>query len=93
MAEIQDNIEPYDPLSDSELQERKFEVAWCETCKGLFVRCPRCGNNSCNGTYGEDKKCPVCPLAYAMMNALEQDGIRDIAYSLLNAENKESQHA
>lgn len=34
------------------------------------MRCPRCGNNSCNGGYGEDGKCPVCPLAYEVMYAI-----------------------
>jgi len=46
-----------------------FSVEWCNTCQQKFVRCPRCGNNSCNGTYGEDGECPVCPLAYDLMYA------------------------
>jgi hypothetical protein len=50
----------------------KFEICWCELCGGFFVRCPRCGNNSCNGGYGEDGKCPVCPLAYEVMYALSK---------------------
>jgi len=50
--------------------ERKFEIHWCETCHAFYVECPRCGNNCCNGTYGEEGKCPVCPLAYAVQSAV-----------------------
>ena len=49
-----------------------FKVEWCGQCGGLFVECPRCGNNSCNGGYGEDGKCPVCPVTYEMMHAIEK---------------------
>jgi hypothetical protein len=52
---------------------KSFAVEWCETCGAIFVKCPRCGNNSCNGGYGEDGKCPVCPLAYELMFAIEKN--------------------
>jgi hypothetical protein len=55
----------------------KFTWEYCGTCRGMFVRCPMCGNNCCNATFGkvtedfqptdwrEDAKdCPVCNLAY-----------------------------
>ena len=36
--------------------EWQFEVEWCNLCGGTFVRCPKCGNNSCNATYGRMDK-------------------------------------
>lgn len=60
--------------------EYKFEWEYCSTCRGYMIRCPKCGNNCCNGGYGRmiDGKpikwnepnqenaehCDVCPLAY-----------------------------
>lgn len=57
-----------------------FEVDLCEQC-GLMVRCPRCGNPSCTGGYGEmdasgSGQCPVCPIAYAL-NKLIVDAMPD----------------
>lgn len=39
---------------------------WCELCDGAFIRCPKCGNNSCNGGYGkiDEEVCDVCEIAY-----------------------------
>lgn len=40
--------------------------AVCGMC-GIMVRCKTCGNNCCNGGYGEladGSKCPDCPSAY-----------------------------
>ena len=44
---------------------RKHKWDFCGSCKAPFVRC-KCGNNCCNGTYGEidGKPCPDCPDAY-----------------------------
>ena len=44
----------------------KFEWGWCKLCGRPFVRCPKCGNNSCNAGYGtvDGNTCDVCPLAY-----------------------------
>jgi hypothetical protein len=50
----------------------EFTVEWCNTCNCEFVRCPRCGNNSCNGGFGEEGKCPVCEAAYALMQAVQK---------------------
>ena len=36
------------------------EWVWCETCDCAALVCPTCGNNCCNGTYGQDGKCPDC---------------------------------
>lgn len=52
-------------MTDSK-EEMKFEIEWCQLCHGNMVICPKCGNNCCNGGYGEvdGGKCDVCPLAY-----------------------------
>jgi len=58
---------------DVKLVGQSFKVEWCESCGGIFVRCPKCGNNSCNGGYGrdeDDKECDVCPIAYELMYAI-----------------------
>lgn len=72
------NWTPYEMPEDSDeldvqLVGKSFDIKWCETCGATYVRCPKCGNNSCNGGYGEDKdgnKCNVCPVAYELMYAL-----------------------
>lgn len=48
----------------------KFTWGWCNFCKCQYVRCYACGNNCCNGGYGEvnGKKCKVCPEAYDYQN-------------------------
>jgi len=58
--------------NEKEVIGMKFEVCWCETCTGIYVKCPKCGNNTCNGGYGEDGKCPICPSAYELMYALDK---------------------
>jgi hypothetical protein len=42
------------------------EITWkyCETCDCAAAICPKCGNNACNGAYGLDGKCDVCPDVY-----------------------------
>lgn len=39
---------------------------YCGHCESPFVRCRKCGNNSCNGGYGLDGECDACPSAYEM---------------------------
>ena len=51
-----------------------FGVEWCDQC-GMMIRCPRCGNNSCNGGRGEmdhtgGGTCPVCNIAYELMRII-----------------------
>jgi hypothetical protein len=43
--------------------------AYCKHCKMLIVICTTCGNNTCNGGYGQvnSKDCPDCPSAYEQM--------------------------
>ena len=48
-----------------------FEIKWCDVCKGIYIKCPRCHNNTCSGGYGEDGNCPVCPIAYNITTKLE----------------------
>jgi hypothetical protein len=49
---------------------RQFEVFRCGLC-GVALRCPKCGNNACNGTYGtvNGDECEVCPLTYDAQDA------------------------
>jgi hypothetical protein len=57
----------------------KFTWEYCGDCEAMFVRCPKCGNNCCNGGFGTvtkdkglptdrwdntTKDCDVCNLAY-----------------------------
>jgi hypothetical protein len=63
-------------------QSFDFKVEYCELC-GWFIRCPRCGNNSCNAGYGddpdtEDGKCPVCPVAYDLQKILGEKNFTKI---------------
>lgn len=67
-------------MIESELNcDYKFEWEWCILCNCAFIRCPKCGNNSCNGTTGawdKDGKltykgapnaatiCDICPLVH-----------------------------
>lgn len=40
--------------------------AFCDLCADEMVICGQCGNNCCNGCYGEidGKPCDACPSAY-----------------------------
>lgn len=48
---------------------------YCNHCKTKTVICGSCGNNCCNGGYGEvmgkepgtSMPCPECPSAYEML--------------------------
>ena len=51
----------------------KIKFYWCDGCKGWAILCPRCGNNTCNGSYGEDGKCPVCSSCYELINKIHQN--------------------
>lgn len=47
--------------------DMKFTFGWCELCQAVFVRCPKCGNNTCNGGSGtlpDGKRCDMCGAAY-----------------------------
>ncbi len=40
---------------------------WCSLCNAPFIWCPKCGNNDCNGLFGQvnGQKCDECPKVYA----------------------------
>lgn len=48
-----------------------FQWELCDLC-GPFLRCPRCGNNSCNGGSGtfNGQKCDICPITYDLQAAI-----------------------
>ena len=64
----------------------KFTWEYCSLCDAMFVRCPKCGNNCCNATFGRvtktglptkkwgkgTKECDVCNLAYMYQSLAEQ---------------------
>ena len=52
---------------------KAFAIEECGLC-GWFVRCPDCGNNSCNGGGGKvnGKKCETCTATYAIQDALSK---------------------
>jgi hypothetical protein len=43
--------------------------SFCDHCDGPMVLCGKCGNNTCNGGYGEvlGVLCDACPSAYDLM--------------------------
>lgn len=43
-----------------------FLWGWCNLCQVPFVRCPGCGNNTCNGGGGCDK----CDEAYEVWKSV-----------------------
>ena len=70
-------------LNDVVVQERKparknkgVTFKWCPICKVVYVECPTCGNNSCNGGHGKIEKhgvfmdCPDCHLAYKVQDQI-----------------------
>ena len=40
-------------------------------CDAPFIRCPACGNNSCNGGCGED--CKICLYVHGFEDGLPSD--------------------
>jgi hypothetical protein len=61
--------------------ENKFVPAnlvwgWCRMC-GAYLKCPKCGNNLCNGGYGtldEERKvpCDLCTHMYELQDFYDQ---------------------
>lgn len=65
----------------------KLEINWCGLCGGLYVSCPRCGNNTCNGGSGElenGEKCPTCLKAYDLIDKLRKTTLAVDIQQLLN---------
>ena len=72
----------------------KLEFFYCDLCKGVSLKCPRCGNNSCNGASGkaipdnfpaglDDKKCLICSKVYALERFLQKSDVIQAIEELL----------
>lgn len=64
----------------------RLEFRWCDLCEAWYIKCPKCGNNSCNGAYGTDesgKKCQVCPKVYDLQSAINESSNMESIYELL----------
>jgi len=55
----------------------KFTWEFCEMCGAYFIRCPKCGNNCCNGGCGEINgvQCDVCELCYQFQELSYQNNL------------------
>jgi nucleoside 2-deoxyribosyltransferase len=82
---LQDNK---DRFSD-EPKTKPIKLQWCGMCKGIYVECPKCGNNSCNGGYGtlsNGEKCN-CHDSYELMYAIGKNKeIEKLVWKLLDRE-------
>ena len=79
-------------MENLELKGSNFiKIKWCDLCNGIYVECPKCGNNSCNGGYGKlptGEKCN-CSKSYELMYAIEEnEKIRNLVYELIEKERK-----
>lgn len=60
--------------------EKPHYLSYCNLCMRDVVHCGQCGNNTCNGGYGEIMgpnpgetiSCPFCPSAYEARPTLEK---------------------
>ena len=54
-----------------------FQHTWyyCELCQGKVVICGNCGNNCCNGGYGQvdGVDCTYCSEAYELQDLYKED--------------------
>jgi len=50
---------------------KAFTINWCDVCQTVYIECPRCHNNTCNGGHGEDGNCPICTIAYEIDTKLQ----------------------
>lgn len=56
-----------------EYPNTSIKLKYCGICGGFYVECPKCGNNTCNGTYGtmpDGTHCDVCETMYDIMYKL-----------------------
>lgn len=64
----------------------EHKVDYCDHCQMTIVICGKCGNNTCNGGYGEvigpepgtTVPCDACPSAYtvwAELSLLDPNGL------------------
>jgi hypothetical protein len=66
--------------------KNQFKFYYCTFCEDVYVYCPKCGNNCCNGTYGtiqrwneekmelEEVDCDVCQQAYEYQDRARREG-------------------
>jgi len=55
--------------------DKSIRIMFCELCDGFYLECPRCGNNCCNGGYGEEEDgtpCIMCEKAYELQKILNE---------------------
>lgn len=87
MNELSELMEPFEAVKKDnekyskpeycfEIQGYKFE--WCSLCRVYFLRCPKCGNNSCNGGWGSidggQGNCDECPKCYELEKKWRSEG-------------------
>ncbi len=67
--------------------------AICGGC-GPMVVCKTCGNNCCNGGYGEvdDKTCTDCPSAYEKQNGLPPKWMRPVVTVHVGFDSRPNKH-
>lgn len=55
-----------DASTKKENNMKEHHWDWCECCKRQVVICGKCGNNTCNGGYGDVDgiECDKCEEAY-----------------------------
>ena len=65
---------------------------YCGQCHDTFVRCGKCGNNCCNGGYGDidGVECDACESAYAKQERETPPEFSDAYKSQKIAESKEA---
>ena len=58
--------------------------AYCQQCEQDVIICGKCGNNTCNGGYGEvdGVQCDQCPQAYEDYMEMYNDGRNGINQNL-----------
>lgn len=58
------------------MRPREHKMSFCLFCECYMMICGACGNNTCNGGYGQSKKggkCNRCPSAYIAAEKIEQE--------------------
>lgn len=65
------------------LSEKGHHWDWCGMC-GFMVRCGTCGNNCCNGGYGNNGTCPDCHECYKIQKNPTKSQLFDLALYLQN---------
>lgn len=73
--------EEYTPTG-TERKYIKADIVWgyCDHCRTTYLKCPKCGNNSCNGGYGKiwidvdiSIDCDICESIYRVERFLQKE--------------------